>query len=132
MTRATAPPFSITWTISPPAGISLHLNIFGARNWFQIPNTYDQLNQDQRQRVTTFSVAPGYQHTFGSSSLLTIDPYFRQDRVDYWPSRDAFDDTPATVAQNRHLTNIGVSLELRVGTGHTQSEDRDRRSSKRN
>jgi len=83
---------------------SLHLNIFGARNWFQIPNTYDQLNQDQRQRATTFSLAPGYQHTFGASSLFTIDPFFRQDRVDYWPSRDPFDDTPATVAQNRHLT----------------------------
>lgn len=109
----------------PTGRDSLHLNIFGARNWFQIPNTYDQLNQDQRQRATTLSLAPGYQHTFGSTSLLTIDPFFRQDRVDYWPSRDPFDDTPATVAQNRHLTNIGTTANfawvrgihnLKVGT----------------
>jgi hypothetical protein len=115
----------------PTGRDSLHLNIFGARNWFQIPNTYDQLSQDQRQRATTFSVAPGYQHTFGSTSLLTIDPYFRQDRVDYWPSRDQFDDTPATVAQNRHLTNIGVSSNfawvngihnLKIGTQVMQTK----------
>jgi len=96
----------------PTGRDSTHLDIFGARNWFQIPNTYDQLNQDQRQRATTFSVAPGYQHTFSTSSLLTIDPFFRQDRIDYWPSRDEFDDTPATVGQNRHLTNFGVSASL--------------------
>lgn len=115
----------------PSGRDSLHLNIFGARNWFQIPNTYDQLSQDQRQRATTFSVAPGYQHTFGSTSLLTIDPYFRQDRVDYWPSRDQLDDTPATVAQNRHLTNIGVSSNfawvkgihnLKIGTQIMQTQ----------
>ena len=94
----------------PTGRDSTHLDIFGARNWFQIPNTYDQLNQDQRQRATTFSVAPGYQHTFNASSLLTINPFFRQDRIDYWPSRDEFDDTPATVGENRHLTNFGVWL----------------------
>lgn len=96
----------------PTGRDSTHLDIFGARNWFQIPNTYDHLNQDQRQRATTFSVAPGYQHTFSTSSLLTIDQFFRQDRIDYWPSRDEFDDTPATVGQNRHLTNFGVSASL--------------------
>jgi hypothetical protein len=96
----------------PTGRDSTHLDIFGARNWFQIPNTYDQLNQDQRQRATTLSVAPGYQHTFNTSSLLTINPFFRQDRIDYWPSRDEFDDTPATVGQNRHLTNFGISASL--------------------
>src|SRR6185295_15819208 len=29
----------------PTGKDSIHLNIFGARNWFQIPNTYDQPNQ---------------------------------------------------------------------------------------
>ena len=33
---------------------SFHLDLFGARNWFQIPNTYDQPNQDQRQKVVQF------------------------------------------------------------------------------
>jgi outer membrane cobalamin receptor len=115
----------------PTGKDSLHLNLFGARNWFQIPNTYDQPSQDQRQRATTFSVAPGYQHTFSSAALLTIDPYFRQDRVNYWPSRDAFDDTPATVGQNRHLTNWGTAANfgwvrgihnLKVGTEIKQTQ----------
>ena len=42
-----------------------HLDLFAARNWFQVPNSFDQLSQDQRQRVMTWNVAPGYQHTFG-------------------------------------------------------------------
>src|SRR5262249_23690846 len=48
----------------PNASDALHLNVLGARNWFQTPNTYDQLGQDQRQKITTFNLAPGYQHTF--------------------------------------------------------------------
>ncbi|MGH9613463.1 MAG: carboxypeptidase regulatory-like domain-containing protein, partial [Bryobacteraceae bacterium] len=47
-----------------------HLNLFGARNWFQIPNTYDQPNQDQRQRVLSFNIAPGYQHVFNARTLV--------------------------------------------------------------
>ena len=58
---------------------SLHLNLFAARNWIQIPNDYDQLAQDQRQHVATWSVAPGYQHTFNAHALLTINPYIRKD-----------------------------------------------------
>ena len=45
---------------------AFHLNLFAARNWIQIPNSYDQLAQDQRQRVLTWSIAPGYQHTFNA------------------------------------------------------------------
>ncbi len=94
-----------------------HLNIFGARNWFQIPNTYDQPNQDQRQKIATFNFAPGYQHTFGASAVLTISPFDRMDRVHYYPSRDAFDDTPATIAQTRSLTNWGVKADLAYASG---------------
>ena len=65
-----------------------HLNILGARNWFQIPNTYDQLGQDQRQKIATFNIAPGYQHIFSASTLLTINPFYRADRVNYYPSPD--------------------------------------------
>src|SRR4051812_10955218 len=43
----------------PTAKDSLHLNLFVARNWFQTPNTYDQPNQDQRQKINTFNIAPG-------------------------------------------------------------------------
>ncbi|HUJ23899.1 MAG TPA: carboxypeptidase-like regulatory domain-containing protein, partial [Bryobacteraceae bacterium] len=62
-----------------------HLNLFTARNWLEIPNSYDQLPQDQRQRVLTWSMAPGYQHTFNAHTLLTINPYIRKDQFNYYP-----------------------------------------------
>jgi len=95
----------------PGARDAFHLNLFLARNWFQVPNSYDQLAQDQKQRVLTWNVAPGYQHTFGTSTLLTINPYSRRDQVNYYGSRDPFADTPATESQNRFLTNYGVSAD---------------------
>jgi hypothetical protein len=95
-----------------------HLNLFTARNWFEIPNDYDQLIQDQRERVLTWNIAPGYQHTFSSSTLLTINPYFRKDQVNYYPSRDPFDDTPATQNQSRQLLNWGVKADIATTKGH--------------
>ncbi|MGH9438632.1 MAG: TonB-dependent receptor, partial [Terriglobia bacterium] len=91
---------------------SLHLNAYAARNWFQVPNTYDQPLQDQRQQATTLDAALGYQHVFNPNTLLSVDPYFRQDHVQYFPSPDRFDDTPATVAENRHLTDWGAHVDL--------------------
>jgi hypothetical protein len=85
-----------------------------ARNWFQVPNDYDQLSQDQKQRVMTWNVAPGYQHTFGMQSLLTINPFVRRDQVNYYGSRNPFADNPATISQNRFLTNYGVKADLAV------------------
>jgi hypothetical protein len=54
---------------------AFHLNLFAARNWFQIGNQYDQqaAGQDQRQRVLTYNIAPGYQHTFNPNTLLTVN-----------------------------------------------------------
>jgi hypothetical protein len=101
----------------PGSRDSFHLNLFGARNWFQIPDTYDQLSQDQRQLAKTFSFGLGYQHTFNPQTLLTVNPFIRQDRVDYYPSRDPFDDTPATVGQDRHLTNWGTRADLSYANG---------------
>ena len=94
-----------------------HLNILGARNWFQIPNTYDQLGQDQRQKIGTFNFAPGYQHIFSASTLLTINPFFREDHVNYYPSGDVTLDTPATISQHRTLTNWGVKADLSIVNG---------------
>jgi Carboxypeptidase regulatory-like domain len=101
----------------PGSRDSFHLNLFGARNWFQIPDTYDQLSQDQRQLTKTFSFGLGYQHTFNPQTLLTVNPFVRQDRIDYYPSRDPFDDTPATVSQDRHLTNWGTRADLSFANG---------------
>ncbi|HLY17802.1 MAG TPA: TonB-dependent receptor [Bryobacteraceae bacterium] len=95
-----------------------HLNLFTARNWLQIPNSYDQLPQDQRQRVLTWSIAGGYQHTFNARTLLTINPYIRKDQFNYYPSRDPFDDTPATQSQNRQLLNWGVKADVSTAVGH--------------
>jgi hypothetical protein len=101
-----------------PTGVdAFHLNVFGARNWFQIPNTYDQVDQDQRQQVKTFSFALGYQHTFNPQTVLSINPSVRQDRVDYYPSADAFADSPATLSQNRRLTNWGTRADVSYANG---------------
>jgi len=94
-----------------------HLNLFTARNWLQIPNDYDQLAQDQRQRVLTWSIAPGYQHTFSAHTLLTVNPYIRKDQFNYYPSRDPFNDTPATQSQSRQLLNWGLKADLATTTG---------------
>jgi hypothetical protein len=89
-----------------------HLNLFAARNGIQIPNSYDQLTQDQRQRVLTWSFAPGYQHTFSAHTLLTINPYIRKDQFNYYASPNLFDDQPATQSQNRQLLNWGVKADI--------------------
>lgn len=103
--------------IQPGSRDSLHLDLFGARNWFQVPDTYDQLTQDQRQQATTLSAALGYQHTFNPQTLLSINPFFRQDHVEYFPSADPFDDTPATINQDRHLTNWGTRVDVSYANG---------------
>jgi len=103
----------------PDATNVVHLNLFAARNWIQIPDDYDQLAtlQDQRQRVLTWSIAPGYQHTFNANTLLTINPYIRKDLFNYYPSRDLFDDLPATQAQQRQLLNWGVKADIAATRG---------------
>jgi carboxypeptidase family protein len=102
----------------PSATDALHVNVFLARSWFQTPNSLDQLTQDQRQKIVTFNLAPGYQHTFSSTTLLTINPFVRQDRVHYYPSPDPADDSPATVSQYRRLTNWGLRGDVSYSAGH--------------
>jgi hypothetical protein len=101
----------------PNSKDALHFNVFLARNWFQIPNTLYQPDQDQRQKVVTFNIAPGYQHTFNSTTLLTINPYIRRDNVNYYPSSDPSNDSPATLSQTRHLTNWGVRSDVSYNSG---------------
>jgi len=103
--------------LEPTAADAIHLNLFAARNWIQIPNDFDQLMQDQRQRVFTWNIAPGYQHTFNSHMLLTVNPYARKDTFHYYPSRDPFADTPSTQNQDRSLFNYGVRSDLAINRG---------------
>ncbi|MBV9507727.1 MAG: TonB-dependent receptor [Acidobacteriia bacterium] len=97
-----------------------HLNIFLARNWFQIPNDYDQIatGQDQHQRVLTWNIAPGYQRILSPSTLLTINPYARKDQLNYYPSAGLFADLPTTQSQDRQLLNWGVRADLTTTKGH--------------
>ncbi len=94
----------------PDQNDSLHLNLFVARAWFQTPNTYDQqtAGQDQRQRIVSYNIAPGWVHLINANSTFTITPFIRNDQVVYTPSRNPLADQPATVSQERRLTNIGV------------------------
>lgn len=96
----------------PDGADIFHLDLYTARNWFQIPTTYDQPGQDQRQKVVTFNIAPGYQHTFGSSTLLTVNLWTRRDAVNYYPSSDPFLDSPATLSQYRTLLNYGARADV--------------------
>ena len=99
---------------SPTSKDSLHLNLFLARNRFDIPNTFDQqaLGQDQGQLVRTLNVAPGYVHTFSPATLLTLNPYYRLDQVWYYPSPDPFSDETQTISQQRRLTNAGIRADV--------------------
>ena len=82
---------------------ALHLNLMAARNWLQVPNTYDQPRQDQRQKVVSFNIAPSYQRTIDARTLAGVNAFYRRDRVNYYPSRDPFDDSPATLVMRDAL-----------------------------
>ena len=88
----------------------IHVNFFLARNWFEIPNTYDQqaAGQDQRQLTQTFSVAPNWIHTFGPTVVMTWNAFLREDFVNYYPSDNPFADQPATIGEKRWLKNYGA------------------------
>lgn len=103
----------------PTPNDTLHLNLFVARSWFQTPNTYDQQasKQNQRQKVFSFNIAPGWVHVIGPTMVLTLNPFLRQDRIHYYPSADPFSDQPASVAQTRWLTNYGVKSDLAYAKG---------------
>jgi hypothetical protein len=98
----------------PGQNDTLHLNLFFARSWFQTPNTYDQqlAGQDQRQKILSYNIAPGWVHILSPNSTITVNPYVRQDQIHYLPSRDPFADLPATVNQSRRLTNAGLKADL--------------------
>lgn len=99
---------------SPNAKDTVHLNLFLARNSFQTPNQFDQqaIGQDQRQLVHSVNIAPGYVHIFGSSTVLSINPYYRLDNVEYFASPNPFSDQTITFRESRRLNNVGVKADL--------------------
>jgi hypothetical protein len=99
---------------------TFHLNIQFGRSSFNAPNTYDQQvppPQDQHQIINSFNVAPGYSRVIGSKTLLTANGFVRQDHVTYSPSANPFADSPATVSQDRRLTNLGAKVDVAYSAG---------------
>ncbi|MGB9181501.1 MAG: TonB-dependent receptor [Pyrinomonadaceae bacterium] len=104
---------------SPNANDTFHLNLFLARNKFEIPNQFDQeaVGQDQRQLVHSLNIAPGYVHIFNPRTVMTINPYYRLDVVKFYPSPNAFSDLPQTFNQQRRLNNVGIRGDVAYVNG---------------
>ena len=98
---------------------TLHLNIHSARSAFDVPNSLDAAaaGQAQHQNIKTFNIAPGFSQVIGSNTLFTANGFVRHDHVTYTPSPDPFADQPATVTQDRTLTNVGVKADLTYSAG---------------
>jgi hypothetical protein len=96
---------------------TIHLNVQAARSGFDVPNTYDQIAQTQHQNIATFNVAPGYSRVIGANTLFTANGFVRRDHLTYLPSPNPLDDTPATVSQDRTLTNMGAKADLTMTLG---------------
>jgi hypothetical protein len=98
---------------------TFHLNVQAARSAFDVPNTFDQndAGQAQHQQINTLNIAPGFSRVIGAKTLFTANAFVRQDHLTYTPSADPFADSPASVSQDRKLTNIGVKADVSVTTG---------------
>jgi carboxypeptidase family protein len=101
-----------------PNGVdSFHLNVHAARSSFDVPNTFETSDQSQHQDINTINIAPGYSRVIGSSTLLTANGFVRRDHLTYTPSANIFADTPATVSQDRTLTNYGAKMDVAYASG---------------
>lgn len=101
---------------------SLHLNLNLGRSWFQTPNSYDAdaVRQDQRSQIRSLNIAGGWTHILSPALLLNVNPFFRLDQSQYFPTADRFSDLSATVGQNRRLNNMGLRSDLSYSRGiHT-------------
>jgi hypothetical protein len=109
---------------SPNARNTFHLNFFVARNQFQTPNEIDQqaVGQDQRQVVHTLNVAPGYVHVFSPTTVLSINPYYRLDTVQYRASPNQLSDQPLTFGESRRLNNVGFRADLSYVKGKNNAK----------
>lgn len=106
--------------LQPTPADALHFNLSWARSWFQVPNTYDQQSsgQDQRQLMRSQDFAAAYSHVFTPSLLLSANLWWRDDHVNYYPSRDLLDDQPATLAQDRSLMSMGTRVDVSYSRKH--------------
>jgi hypothetical protein len=104
---------------------TIHVNAGYTRSWFQTPNSLDNLNVgvtdptgalvgpvDQRSLINTYNIAPVWTRLISSTTLFTLGAFVRHDGYDYFPSANIFADLPATVNQNRTLTNAGLRSDI--------------------
>ena len=106
----------------PGPNDTAHLDLSLGRSWFQIPNTYDQLatGQDQREQIKSINLSPEWTHLFSANTLFAFQPFLRITHVEYFPSRNAFSDQPATVSQGRRLEHYGYTADATYTHGiHT-------------
>jgi len=101
----------------PGSTDTIHLNLQAARSGFDVPNTYDQINQTQHQNIQTFNIAPGYSRVIGARTLFTANGFVRRDHLTYLPSANSLNDTPASVSQDRMLTNMGAKADVSMTLG---------------
>jgi hypothetical protein len=103
--------------LHPSDADQLHLNVQVAQSGFDVPNTYDTIDQTQHQDITTFNIAPGYSRVIGANTLFSANGYVRRDHLTYTPSANVFNDTPASVSQDRTLLNMGIKADLTITAG---------------
>ncbi|HVT97533.1 MAG TPA: TonB-dependent receptor [Acidobacteriaceae bacterium] len=114
----------------PNTANSFHLNLNYSRSWFQTPNAYDNLNPgnvnlagtpvagqaDQRSKIGTFNVAPGYTRVINQYSVFNFGVYLRKDNYHYYGSKDPFADLgpiqQESIGQDRSLANYGVHSDI--------------------
>jgi hypothetical protein len=98
---------------------AFHLNTQFGRSSFNVPNTIDQDTggQNQHQKIDSFNVAPGFTKATSTNWLFAANAFVRRDHLVYTPSTDPFADSPATVSQNRKLTNYGGKVDLSYVSG---------------
>ena len=103
----------------PTAADQLQMNVSLSRSWFQNPNQFDQeaAGQDQRGKILSYNVSPSWTHVLGPQSLISVNPYIRQDNFHYYPSKNVFSDTPDTLAQSRRLQNLGIKADYSYAKG---------------
>ncbi len=103
--------------LHPTDADSIFLNVQSGSSGFDVPNTYDTIAQLQHQDIATYNVAPGYSRVIGSRAVLSMNGFVRHDHLTYSPSPDPFDDTPATISQDRSLTNSGFKADYSYFAG---------------
>ncbi len=96
---------------------TLFFNLQSGKSGFDVPNTYDTIAQAQHQDITTYNIAPGYSRVIGNRAVLSVNGYVRHDHLTYSPSPNPFDDTPASISQDRTLRNSGLKVDLSYLSG---------------